>query len=47
MSGFTVSNVHAPETTLRLLILALGAGAVVRLPSLTFLFGVFKGKETR
>ena len=43
----TVSNAHAPEITLRLLVLALGAGAIVLLPSLAFLFYLFKGKETR
>jgi cytochrome d ubiquinol oxidase subunit II len=41
----TVNNAHAPEITLRLLILALGAGAIVLLPSLAFLFHLFKGKE--
>jgi cytochrome d ubiquinol oxidase subunit II len=43
----TVSNAHAPEITLRLLVLALGAGAIVLLPSLAFLFHLFKGKDTR
>jgi cytochrome d ubiquinol oxidase subunit II len=43
----TVGNTHAPETTLRLLMMALGAGAIVLLPSLVFLFRLFKGKETR
>jgi cytochrome d ubiquinol oxidase subunit II len=43
----TVSNAHAPEITLRLLVLALGAGAIVLLPSLAFLFHLFKGQETR
>jgi cytochrome d ubiquinol oxidase subunit II len=43
----TVSNAHAPEITLRLLVLALGAGVIVLLPSLAFLFHLFKGKETR
>ena len=43
----TVSNAHAPEITLRLLVLALGAGAIVLLPSLAFLFHLFKGKESR
>jgi cytochrome d ubiquinol oxidase subunit II len=41
----TVNNAHAPETTLRLLVLALGTGAVVLLPSLGFLFYIFKGRE--
>jgi cytochrome d ubiquinol oxidase subunit II len=43
----TVNNAHAPEITLRLLVLALGAGAIVLLPSLAFLFHIFKGKESR
>ena len=43
----TVMNVHAPEITLRLLVLALGVGAIVLLPSLAFLFHLFKGKESR
>ena len=42
----TVNNAHAPEITLRLLILALGVGAVVLLPSLAFLFHLFKGKPS-
>ncbi len=41
----TVSNSHAPAITLRLLILALGAGAIALLPSLVFLFRIFKGGE--
>ena len=43
----TVNNAHAPEITLRLLILALSVGAMVLLPSLAFLFHIFKGKESR
>ncbi len=43
----TVDNAHAPEVTLRLLVLALGVGAIVLLPSLIFLFHIFKGKEGR
>ena len=43
----TVNNAHAPEITLRLLVLALSAGAIVLLPSLAFLFHLFKGKESR
>jgi cytochrome d ubiquinol oxidase subunit II len=43
----TVVNAHAPELTLHLLILALGAGAIVLLPSLAFLLHIFKGKESR
>ena len=42
----TVSNACAPEITLRLLVLALGAGAIVLLPSLAFLFHLFKGKAS-
>jgi cytochrome d ubiquinol oxidase subunit II len=41
----TVENTCAPETTLRLLLLALGAGALILLPSLAFLFRLFKGDE--
>lgn len=40
----TVTNAAAPAVTLRLLILALGTGAIVLLPSLAFLFHIFKGK---
>jgi cytochrome d ubiquinol oxidase subunit II len=40
----TVANSAAPEITLRLLILALGAGAIVLLPSLACLFIIFRGK---
>ena len=43
----TVVNAHAPELTLRLLVLALGAGAIILLPSLAFLFHLFKGRENR
>jgi len=43
----TVANAQAPEATLRLLVLALAAGAVVLLPSLVFLFRLFKGDERR
>jgi cytochrome d ubiquinol oxidase subunit II len=38
----TITNTAAPEFTLRLLLLALGFGAVVLLPSLYYLFYVFK-----
>jgi cytochrome d ubiquinol oxidase subunit II len=38
----TVHNAAAPEITLRLLLIALGLGAVVLLPSLYYLFRVFK-----
>jgi cytochrome bd ubiquinol oxidase subunit II len=43
----TIQNAVAPESTLRLLLLALGAGAVVLLPSLFYLFQIFKGQEQR
>jgi len=43
----TVNNAHAPEITLRLLVLTLSVGAFVLLPSLAFLFHIFKGKESR
>jgi len=43
----TIDNAHAPEITLRLVVLAMGAGAFVLLPSLGFLFHLFKGKESR
>jgi len=43
----TVNNAHAPEITLRLLVLALAVGAIVLMPSLFFLFHLFKGKERR
>lgn len=42
----TVNNAHAPEITLRLLAVALGVGALVLLPSLAFLFYIFKGKRS-
>ena len=41
----TVNNAHAPEITLRLLVLALAVGAIILLPSLFFLFHLFKGKR--
>jgi cytochrome d ubiquinol oxidase subunit II len=41
----TIFNAAAPAITLRLLIYALVAGAVVLFPSLFFLFRIFKGKE--
>ena len=42
----TIFNAAAPPITLRLLIYALVAGAVVLLPSLLFLFRIFKGKPS-
>jgi len=41
----TIQNAAAPESTLKLLLLALGAGAVVLLPSLFYLFQIFKRQE--
>jgi len=43
----TIGNTRAPDITLRLLLLVLGAGAIVLLPSLAFLFYIFKVKEGR
>ncbi|MEP7078760.1 MAG: cytochrome d ubiquinol oxidase subunit II, partial [Chthoniobacterales bacterium] len=42
----TIFNAAAPPITLRLLIYALVAGAVVLLPSLFFLFRIFKGRPS-
>jgi cytochrome d ubiquinol oxidase subunit II len=43
----TIQNAAAPESTLRLLFLAVGAGAVVLLPSLYYLFQIFRSQEQR
>jgi cytochrome d ubiquinol oxidase subunit II len=43
----TIQNAAAPEATLKLLLLALGAGTVVLLPSLFYLLHIFKGEEQR
>jgi len=43
----TLQNAAAPESTLKLLLLALGAGAIVLLPSLIYLFQIFRGQEER
>lgn len=43
----TVQNGAAPGSTLKLLLLALGAGAVILVPSLLYLFQIFKGQEER
>lgn len=43
----TIFNAAAPPITLRLLIYALSIGAIMLLPSLFFLFRVFKGKTGR
>jgi cytochrome d ubiquinol oxidase subunit II len=40
--SYTIANSAAPETTLRLLLIALAIGGVVVLPSLWYLFQVFK-----
>jgi cytochrome bd ubiquinol oxidase subunit II len=41
----TVTNAAAPEFTLRLLVIALGFGAILLLPSLAYLFYVFKARD--
>lgn len=41
----TILNAAAPVITLRLLVIALGTGVVVLLPSLFYLFHVFKGER--
>jgi cytochrome bd ubiquinol oxidase subunit II len=41
----TIENAAAPESTLRLLLLALGAGGAVLFPSLLYLFRIFKRPE--
>jgi cytochrome d ubiquinol oxidase subunit II len=43
----TIRNTAAPEVTLRLLVIALGLGAVVLLPSVVYLFRVFKSERAR
>lgn len=40
----TFMNAAAPEVTLRLVTISLGVGAIVLLPSLGYLFYIFKGK---
>jgi cytochrome bd-type quinol oxidase subunit 2 len=45
MPDVTVNNAHASEITLRLLVLTLAVGAIILLPSLFFLFHLFKGKR--
>jgi cytochrome d ubiquinol oxidase subunit II len=42
----TVTGAAAPEVTLRLVLTALGLGAIVLLPSLVYLFRVFKAAPT-
>jgi cytochrome bd ubiquinol oxidase subunit II len=41
----TIENAAAPESTLKLLLLALGAGGAVLFPSLLYLFRIFKRPE--
>lgn len=41
----TIGNAHAPDVTLRLLIIASAAGAVVLVPALWFMFQLFKGRS--
>lgn len=43
----TVASARAPDATLRLLVLALAAGAMVLFPALYFLFRLFKGNAHR
>jgi len=45
VSDVTVTNAAAPEFTLRLLVIALGFGAILLLPSLAYSFYVFKRRE--
>jgi cytochrome d ubiquinol oxidase subunit II len=43
----TITNSAAPEATLRLLVIALGLGALILLPSIYYLFSVFKPERVR
>jgi len=43
----TITGAAAPASTLRLLLIALGLGGVVLLPSLYYLFRVFKGAQAK
>jgi cytochrome d ubiquinol oxidase subunit II len=43
----TIQNAAAPESTLKPLLIALGVGAVVLLPSLYYLLQIFKRQEQR
>ena len=40
----TFSNAAAPEITLRLVVIALGAGVIILIPSMAYLFYIFKGR---
>ncbi|MGH7533786.1 MAG: cytochrome d ubiquinol oxidase subunit II [Gemmatimonadales bacterium] len=42
----TIQNAHAPEVTLRLLLVVVAIGALVLVPSLVFLFRLFKGPSS-
>ena len=42
----TIMNAHAPEVTLRLLIIVVAVGGLVLVPSLVFLFRLFKGRAS-
>ncbi|MHB8483416.1 MAG: cytochrome d ubiquinol oxidase subunit II [Nitrospiria bacterium] len=46
MPDVTLLNARASEGTLRLLVMALGVGTFVLIPSLIFLFYIFKGKKS-
>ena len=41
----TLENAHAPEITLRLLVMALAAGSLILFPSLLYLFRLFKSQS--
>jgi cytochrome d ubiquinol oxidase subunit II len=41
----TIENARAPAATLALLIVVLGAGAIILFPALFFLFRIFKGRQ--
>lgn len=43
----TIRNSAAPEPTLRLLVIALGLGALILLPSIYYLFSVFKAEQAK
>jgi cytochrome bd ubiquinol oxidase subunit II len=45
--SMTIYNSAAPVITLRLVLLALGLGSVILLPSLAYLFYIFKGKSQK
>jgi cytochrome d ubiquinol oxidase subunit II len=43
--NITIADAAAPQITLRLLLIALGAGALLLFPSVYFLFRIFKGPD--